>query len=246
MRDDMVAPLARDPEHFGEFLRWMSDLGRVEPDRRDVSPVHPCVLERLQSFRDGTVAQERQDEAERDAEQLLAILESTHDTGDHGAEMDAARRMRLRVERGLDMTYVLSRRSHEVVPGEIVEVLFGHECGAAGVVKIQERLQIAEVIGGAGLLGGGVGEIDTVARREREHHLGLECSLKVQVELRFRQAQSEGIQVVRHVCLRRGGGTTVSSSLSPWRPEATCVALTPPTGSSGRIWCRTVCSPSRP
>src|SRR5438128_3799084 len=104
------------------------------------------------------------------------------DAGDHRLERYASIGVGLRIEEDLRVAHALGGGPRQVGPGQIVEILFRQKHAAASVVDVEERLEIAEDVGAADLLDGGIGQLDTVAPRQLEHQLGLECAFDVQVQ----------------------------------------------------------------
>jgi hypothetical protein len=95
----------------------------------------------------------------------------------------AARGMRLRVEEHLGVHHVVGGGALQVSPGHVEEVLLLQQHAGAGVVDVQEALQVGEGIGLAQLLDAGVGNAHAVALREREDELGLQRAFDVHVQL---------------------------------------------------------------
>ena len=111
--------------------------------------------------------------------------------------------MALRIEEDLDVPRAVSLGAAQVRHRELVEILFGDEHVDAGVIEVQEVLQVVEVVGGAALFGGGAGQRDAVAFAELQQHLGFERALDVHVELGLGNAADERVHglVVGHGCL---------------------------------------------
>src|SRR5262249_44207505 len=112
---------------------------------------------------------------------------------EHDLERDAARGVGLRVEEQLGVDDVVGVRAREVGHREGVEVAPVAQNAAAGVVEIEERLEVGELVGGTDGVDGGVGQADAVFWRETEHHLGFERALDVEVELDLGQAADEAV-----------------------------------------------------
>ena len=104
------------------------------------------------------------------------------DAGDNGPEPDAPLGVGLGVEEDLGMHDTLPGGPLEVGHGEVVEVELGDQDGAALVVDVEERLQIAEDVGPADTPHVGVGQGDTVADGQFEQQLRLQRPLDVDVE----------------------------------------------------------------
>ena len=133
------------------------------------------------------VAQEAHDQAGADAVASPGAVQGAGQTVDDGADRDAARGVRLRVEEDLGVPYALLLGAREVGVGEVGEVVLGAQHGHQRVVEVQERLEIGEGVGAAQLVLGGVGQRDAVALGEREGQLGLQGALDVQMQLRLGQ-----------------------------------------------------------
>ena len=95
----------------------------------------------------------------------------------------AARGVRLRVEEHLGVHHVVGRGAFEIGPGHVVEILLVQQHAGAGVVDVEEALQVGEGVGAAQLFHARVGNGDAVALRQREDQLGLERALDVDVQL---------------------------------------------------------------
>jgi len=96
----------------------------------------------------------------------------------------------------LDVPDVVGLRALEIRPGHVKEVPVGREDAGAGVVDVQERLEIREFVGRFEACHGGVGQRDSVPLRQGEHELGLERPFDVQMRLCFRQVVDEGSVIV--------------------------------------------------
>src|SRR5262249_21336181 len=64
---------------------------------------------------------------------------------------------------------------------------------APGVVEVEERLEVRELVSGADIGHRAVGQGDAVFCRETEHHLGLEGALDVEVELDLGEAADQPV-----------------------------------------------------
>src|SRR5581483_1478277 len=64
---------------------------------------------------------------------------------------------------------------------------------AAGVVEVQKRLQVLELVCGTELLGRAPLQPDAVALRQLEQQLRLETALQVHVQVGLRQPADEGL-----------------------------------------------------
>ncbi len=129
------------------------------------------------------VAQEAQDQRGAHAELALRIDTGTVQAVDHGLHRDAAHRVRLRVEEHLGVHHVVGRGAFEIGPGHVVEILLLQQDAGAGVVDVEEALQVGERVGATQVFHARVGNRDAVALRQREDQLGLERALDVHVQL---------------------------------------------------------------
>ena len=134
------------------------------------------------------MAQEREDQAARYAVLAFAVGEAVEDAADHVPDRDAAVGVRLRIEERLDVADAVRVGAREVRQGQVAEVLARDERGAGGVVDVEERLQIGEVVGGPHFVDRGEREGDAVAGGQPEGQLGFERALEVDVQFDFRQA----------------------------------------------------------
>ena len=105
--------------------------------------------------------------------------------------------MALRVEEHLDMAHIVGVGAFEIRKGEIEEIPLGDQHGHALIVDVEKVLQLPELIGAAQCLNRPERQGDAVASREREHQLGLEATLDVDVQLAFRQAADQ-LFLLRH------------------------------------------------
>jgi hypothetical protein len=88
------------------------------------------------------VAQEAHDQAGADR----GVLAGAPDAVDDGLEGDAARGMGLRVEEDLGMAHIVGGGARQVGGGHVVEILLGQQHAGAGVINIEEGLQIGESV----------------------------------------------------------------------------------------------------
>ena len=169
----------------------MAALGGIEPDPDDLVAMRKGGIEGALRVVLVEMAQEAHDQACADAELAPRPGDRARKAVHHGREGDAARRVALRIEEHLDMAHIVGLRALEIRPGEIEEVLLGDEHRHALVVDVEKVLQLRELIGAAQRLDRRERQRDAVAPREREHQLGLEAALDVDVQLAFRQAADE-------------------------------------------------------
>ena len=109
----------------------------------------------------------------------------------HLVQRYAAGRVLLRVEEHLRPHHAVRASPGQVGRREVVEVLRGAEHRHAGVVEVEERLQVAEGVGALQRRDVGERQPDAVARRELEGELRLERALDVDVQLGLGQPGDE-------------------------------------------------------
>ena len=106
-----------------------------------------------------------------------------------GIEWYAARHVRLRVEEDLRVPDAVGRRPPQVGLGQVGEVLLGAEHARAGVVEVEERLEVGEVMGPSEGRHIRVRQPDPVALGQGEDQLRLQGALDVQVQLGLGQCR---------------------------------------------------------
>ena len=143
--------------------------------------------------------------------QLLAVLQRGADAGEHHLEGNAAIGVGLRVEERLDVDDVLRLALLQVGPGQVVEVLLGAQHVGAGVVKVEEFLQVVEGVGLAQGLDVVPGQGDAVALGEGEQQLRLQGTFQVQVQFGLGQ----GVEPFVHGVGSRSGWSWPASLTCP-------------------------------
>ncbi len=101
----------------------------------------------------------------------------------------------MRVEEQLGVHHAVGGGALEVGHRQVEEVLLAQQRGGTGVVQVEEALQVAEGVGGAGFLDAGPGQGDAVARGQGEHQLRFQGALDVQVQFGLGQGAQVGVQV---------------------------------------------------
>ncbi len=192
VRHALEPGLPRQREDLLELRRRVADLGRVQADGGDPVEVGRAASKVVEGGLGALVTQEAHDQAGADAVGLLGAVQRAGQAVDDGADRDAARGVRLRVEEDLGVPYALLLGTGEVGVGEVGEVVLGAQHGHQRVVEVQEGLEIGEGVGAAQLVLGGVGQRDAVALGEREGQLGLQGALDVQMQLRLGQRRGGG------------------------------------------------------
>ena len=140
------AGLGEDPR---ELLRRMAALAAVEADADEVLAIGQRVVQRLQRLVLAQVAQEAQDQVAREAELALGPGAGARQAADHGADRHAARGVRLRVEEQLGADDVVGGGAAEVRHRHRLEVALVQQDAGAGVVDVEEALQVGERVGRA-------------------------------------------------------------------------------------------------
>jgi len=144
------------------------------------------------------VAQKTHDEMGRDPMGRLGFVNGTLDAVDHRGEGYAAGEMALGIEKDLGMAQTLGLDLVEIGCRQIVEILLRQQHRHALVVEIEEVLQPGESIGSAQRGDIGIGQGDVVAPGQREHHLRLQCSFDMDMELALGQAVDMSCQLAHH------------------------------------------------
>jgi hypothetical protein len=153
MRDQVQAQLAAAREHARELLRRMPHLAGVEPDADEAVAKRQRLLQRLEGLFLAQVAQEAQDQRGAHAQLRAGLHAGAVQAVDDGLHRHAARGVRLRVEEHLGVHHVVGRGALEQVgPGHVEEVLLLQQHAGAGVVDVQEALQVGEGVGLAQVL----------------------------------------------------------------------------------------------
>ncbi len=107
-------------------------------------------------------------------------------------EFHAPRGMCLRVEEHFHVADVLARYLAEILHREVVEILRGEQHAHAFVIRVQERGEVIELVGGPHLLLTGVRQLHAIARGELEFEIGFQGTFNMQMQLNFGQALHEG------------------------------------------------------
>ncbi len=183
MGDQAQAQLAATGEDTGEFFRRMAALGRVQAHAGELVTVRACLFQCGESILFREMAQEAHDQAAGDGQFLASLLERARNPGKGHADVDPAGGVRLRIEKNLGMAHVVGTGAHEICPGHVEKVLLLLQDAGAGVINVEERLQIGERIGCAQGLYRGVGQFDAVALGQLEDQFRFERSFDVDVQL---------------------------------------------------------------
>jgi len=82
----------------------------------------------------------------------------------------------------------------EIGEGQIVKILFGDQHRHPLIIDVEKILQVAELIGSSQRFHRRISKRDAVAPRQREHQLGLQAALDMNVELAFRQPLDQRVE----------------------------------------------------
>ena len=137
----------------GEPLGRVAHLGGVEPDADKPLDPGPRLRQRHERALLGVVAQEAQEQSAGDAVLGLSLRQTVENAADDGVELDAAGRVRLRIEERLDVPHVVGVCPRKVGQRQVAEVLAGDEHRASRVVDIEKRLQVGELVRRPGFVG---------------------------------------------------------------------------------------------
>jgi len=129
------------------------------------------------------VAQEAQDQGSADAQPGFRIDAGAVQASNDGLHANAARGMRLRVEKQLGVDHVVLRRLDKISPRHVVEILLLDKHAGAGVIDVEKTLQIGESVGAAQFFHAGVGNRYAVATGQRKNQFRLKRSLNVNMQL---------------------------------------------------------------
>src|SRR5918998_103223 len=186
--------LSRFVEDSLELLRRVPHLRGVESDPDDPLPVRQRAVQGLRRFFGAEVPEKTHYHGRGDAKPLPGVDHGAVYALDHRLERHPSAGVGLRIEEHLGAAHVLDGGFLQVGPGQIVEVPFVEEHLGSLVIDVQEGLKVAEVVGLAHLFHGGVAEGDLVTFGEREHQLGLQGPLDMDVQLRLRYSQNKSLR----------------------------------------------------
>ncbi|PAV68560.1 hypothetical protein WR25_12060 [Diploscapter pachys] len=191
MRDQLQPLRAGGGEDARELFGRMADLGRIEAHRSD--PVEPRrrLLQRRERLLLAQMAQEAHDQRAGHAMPRFRLRHRGEQPLDHLAKGNAARRVSLRIEHDLGMHHAVRGGPVEIGSGQIVKVGPRAQHVRPGIIDVEEILQVGKGIGRAHRLHRCIGDRDTVALGQREHQLGLQTALDVQVQLGLGQGGDE-------------------------------------------------------
>jgi hypothetical protein len=212
VRDDSQPQASRAGEDVGEFRRWMTDFGGIEPDAVDAAEIGERFVERRLGIGFAEMAEKAHDEFRADAVVGLRIVKRAGDACDHGLERDAAFGMSLRVEEDFDMANGVGVGARQIGGGEVVEVLLAVEDAHALIINVEEILKIRKGVRRAHFVDRCEGDRDIVALSKLEHQFGFERAFDMQMEFSLGERGDEGGAV-------GGGGEAISHRPVPLRAE---------------------------
>lgn len=142
----------------------------------------------------GEVAQEAQDQPGTDAQFRLGRPAGPLQAVQHRGVGDAPGGVGLGVEEEFGMHHAVGGGAAEIGHGQFEEVLLVDQGRGAGVVEVQEGLQVAEGVGRPGGLDAGPGQGHAVLLGQGEHHFRLQAAFDVQMQFGLGQGAQEGFQ----------------------------------------------------
>ena len=104
------------------------------------------------------------------------------DAVDYGRKRDAARGMGLRIEENFGMQDMVGFRALQIRPGHVEEILLSQQHAGAGVVDIEEGLQIRKRVSAPQFIHRRIFKCHTIAFSQRKNQFGLERTFDVNVQ----------------------------------------------------------------
>ena len=148
------------------------------------------------------MAQETHDQLRGHPEVAPRLVERIGQSRQDGIERHPPPGVALRIEEYLDMGDILSGGFFQVGERQFEKVFPGEQHRHAGVIEFEEILERAETIRLADGVEVRIGQHDTVALGERDHHFGLQGALDVQVQFGLWHCRDEAMET----CLVDGPG----------------------------------------
>ena len=168
-----------------KFGRRVADFARIQSDADDVFPIRHGLRQRFECVLFRQMAQETHNQRAAYAPFLMGIVAGAADAVQHGFKCHPARGMRLRIEKDFGADDIIFAAAQQVGAGQVVKILFVQQNGGGGIVNVEKRLQVVEIIGGAHFVHIGIGNADAVAPGDFKHKLRLERALDMDVQLGF-------------------------------------------------------------
>ena len=115
----------------------------------------------------------------------LGVVQGADDAMNDHMHGHVAGGVRLRVEEDFGVVDVVGKRARDISGRHVVEILLGEQHAGAGVIQVEERLQIVEGVGRAYFFHGRIRQLHAVALGQREHQFGFERAFDVDVQFSF-------------------------------------------------------------
>ncbi len=128
------------------------------------------------------MAQEAHDQAAADAQFGSGLLQSPVDAPEHHANIDPARRMRLRIKKEFGVAHLIGLRTQQISPGHVKKVLLVQQNAGACIINVEEGLQIGESIGRAQGFDRRIGQFHAIAFGQGKDQFRLERTLDMDVQ----------------------------------------------------------------
>ena len=131
------------------------------------------------------MAQEAQNHARGKTTLITCFTQGACDTGKHGGDRNAACSMGLRVEKDFGVQHIVGNGPINIRAGQIIKILFSLQDSSTGVIQIQKRLQIGELVGGADCFHAVVWQRDLIAACQCKHHFRFQRTFDMQMQFSF-------------------------------------------------------------
>ncbi|MCY1225920.1 hypothetical protein D9M72_381320 [compost metagenome] len=240
------AQLTRLGKYARELLGRVALLGRIQAHADKAVAVGQRRFQRGEGVFLRQMAQEAQDQAAGEVIFGARLGQGIGDAVDHHADGHAARGMGLRIEEDLGVADVVGDGALDVVHGHVEEIFLGQQHAGAGVVDVQERLQVGKGVGGAQRLDAGVGQRHLVALRQPEDQFRFKRAFDMHMQFglgsaadlfRERGIDGHGGLVSGHFCAcRRGRWHGFRDAPPPGGPDAARQGAVRGPGAAGRRW----------
>ena len=165
------ATARKDP---GEFLRRVSQLAGGQTDAQYLVAVRQHLLQRLERLLLAEVAQKAEYQRGGDAELLPRRNTGAVQAIDHHGRLESMAGVGLGVKEDLGMHHVVGMGTGKIGARHVEEILLGAQHHGAGVVDVEETLQVVKNVGLPKRLHTGIRQSDAIAPCQREDHFGLQ------------------------------------------------------------------------